>query len=33
MLTGRHPYDRVRADEAADQGLKPERVSVLREAA
>ena len=25
MLTGRHPYDRVRADEAAKQGLKPER--------
>ncbi len=25
MLTGRHPYDRVRADEAAKQGLEPER--------
>jgi serine/threonine protein kinase len=29
MLTGRHPYDRVRADEAAKQGLRPERVKRL----
>ena len=29
MLTGRHPYDRVRADEAAKQGLRPERVRRL----
>ncbi len=29
MLTGHHPYDRVRADEAADRGLKPERVKRL----
>ena len=29
MLTGRHPYDRVRADEAATQGLRPERVKRL----
>jgi Protein kinase domain/Sulfatase-modifying factor enzyme 1 len=29
MLTGRHPYDRVRADEAAKQGMQPERVKRL----
>ncbi len=29
MLTGRHPYDRVRADEAAAQGMRPERVKRL----
>ena len=29
MLTGRHPYDRVRADEAAKQNLRPERVKRL----
>ena len=29
MLTGRHPYDRIRADEAAAQGLHPERVKRL----
>ncbi len=29
MLTGRHPYDRVRADEAAKQGLRAERVRRL----
>ncbi len=29
MLTGRHPYDRVRADEAAAQGLRPERIKRL----
>ena len=29
MLTGRHPYDRVRADTAAEQGLRPERVKRL----
>ncbi len=29
MLTGRHPYDRVRADEAAKQGLRPERIKRL----
>jgi len=29
MLTGRHPYGRVRADEAAAQGLQPERVKRL----
>ena len=29
MLTGRHPYDRVRADEAAKQGLRPERAKRL----
>jgi Protein kinase domain/Sulfatase-modifying factor enzyme 1 len=29
MLTGRHPYDRVRADEAADLGMQPERIKRL----
>jgi hypothetical protein len=29
MLTGKHPYDRVRADDALRQGLKPERVKRL----
>ncbi len=29
MLTGRHPFDRVRADEAAVRGLRPERVKRL----
>jgi hypothetical protein len=29
MLTGRHPYGRVRADEAAAQGLQPERIKRL----
>lgn len=30
MLTGRHPFDRMRADEAARQGLVPERVKRLK---
>ena len=29
MLTGRHPYDRVRADEAAELGMQPERIKRL----
>ena len=29
MLTGRHPYDRIRADQAAEQGLHAERVKRL----
>ncbi len=29
MLTGRHPFDRTRADEAAEQGLLAERVKRL----
>jgi len=29
MLTGKHPYDRIRADDALSQGMKPERVKRL----